>query len=68
MVGIEVAAQRLQEAAAERNAAAGLTPPLSFSIGHVTAEYYSQVTLKELVTKADEEMYKDKRRRKMARE
>jgi diguanylate cyclase (GGDEF)-like protein len=68
VVGIEIAAQRLQEAAKERNAATGLKPPLSFSIGYVTAEYYSVVTLKELVTKADEEMYKDKRRRKMARE
>jgi len=67
-VGIEVAAQRLQQAAAERNAAAGLQPPLSFSVGYVTAEHYSQITLKELVTAADEAMYKDKRQRKMARQ
>ncbi len=67
MLGIEVAAQRLQEAAAERNVATGLRPPLSFSVGYVTAEHYSPVTLKELVTKADEEMYKEKRRKKIAR-
>lgn len=66
-VGIEVAAQRLEVAAAERNTKEGRRYPLSFSIGHVTAEHYSTETLKELVARADEIMYKAKRRRKAAR-
>ena len=67
MVGIEIAAQRLQTAAEERNAKGNRRYPLSFSIGHVTSDYYSTETLKELVTRADEEMYKDKRSRKAHR-
>jgi diguanylate cyclase (GGDEF)-like protein len=67
MVGIEIAVQRLLEAAAERNAKANREPPLSFSIGYVTSEHYSQETLKELVTRADEAMYREKRRKKLAR-
>ncbi len=66
-VGIEIAAQRLATAADERNAAVPRRFPLKFSIGHVTADHYSQETLKELVTKADEQMYKDKRRKKAER-
>jgi len=65
VVGIEIAAHRLAEAAAQRNASDGRRLPLSFSIGYVTCEYYSEETLKELVVKADEKMYQDKRRKKM---
>lgn len=68
MVGIEVAAQRLEAMAAERSAAAGRRFPLSFSIGHVTAEYYSTETLKELIKRADEKMYEEKRRKKVERQ
>ncbi len=67
VVGIEIATQRLLNAAAERNAIAPRRFPLSLSIGHVTAEYYSQESLRELVTRADEEMYKEKRRKKLQR-
>lgn len=67
MVGIEIAAQRLNMTAAERNAKGDRKFPLSFSIGYVTSEYYSTETLKELVTRADEAMYKDKRRKKAQR-
>lgn len=67
MVGIEIAAQRLGAAAAERSAAAGRRFPLSFSIGHVTAEYYSTETLKELVARADKKMYEAKREKKAGR-
>ena len=66
-VGIEIAAERLAAAAAARNAASTRKFPLSFSIGHVTADHYSQETLKDLVTRADEEMYKEKRRKKVRR-
>jgi diguanylate cyclase (GGDEF)-like protein len=67
LVGIEIATNRLQAAAEERNAGTPRKFPLSFSIGHVTTEPYSQVTLKELVTQADAAMYKDKRRKKVER-
>jgi diguanylate cyclase (GGDEF)-like protein len=66
-VGIEIATQRLITSAAERTAKSRREFPLSLSIGHVTAEYHSTETLKELVTKADEAMYKEKRRKKMER-
>ncbi len=66
-VGMEIAVHRLQMAAAERNQATNRKFPLSFSIGHVTCDYYSQETLKELVTRADEAMYRDKRSKKMQR-
>jgi diguanylate cyclase (GGDEF)-like protein len=67
IVGIEIAANRLQVAAEERNASTPRKFPLSFSIGHVTTDPYSQDTLKDLVTRADELMYKDKRRKKVER-
>lgn len=66
-VGIEIAAMRLQAAAAERSSIVGRKSTLSFSIGHVTSEYYSSETLKELVTRADHAMYEEKRRKKVAR-
>jgi diguanylate cyclase (GGDEF)-like protein len=67
IVGIEIAANRLQVAAEEHNANTKRKFPLSFSIGHVTTEPYSQETLKELVTRADAAMYKEKRRKKVER-
>ncbi len=66
-VGIEIATMRLQAAAAERSLTASRRYPLSFSIGHVTSEYHSTETLKELVTRADHAMYEEKRRKKVAR-
>lgn len=66
-VGIEVAAVRLRAAAADRNAKSSRPFPLSFSIGHVTAEHYSTESIRQLVARADELMYEDKRQRKMAR-
>jgi diguanylate cyclase (GGDEF)-like protein len=67
VVGVEIAAQRLLSAAAERNINIPRKFPLSLSIGYVTADYYSQETLKDLVTKADQAMYKEKRRKKLQR-
>jgi len=67
VVGVEIAAQRLMTAAAERNISSPRKYPLSLSIGYVTAEHYSQESLKDLVTRADEAMYKEKRRKKMQR-
>jgi diguanylate cyclase (GGDEF)-like protein len=67
VVGIEIAAQRLLNAAEERNISTQRKFPLSLSIGHVTADYYSQESLKDLVTRADQAMYKDKRKKKLQR-
>ncbi len=67
MVGIEVAALRLKTIAAELSLDVDKRFPLSFSIGHVTAEHYSTETLKELVTRADQAMYEDKNCKKAAR-
>ena len=67
MIGIEVAALRLKTLAEELSVAVDKRYPLSFSIGHVTAEHYSTETLKELVTKADQAMYDDKRCKNVAR-
>lgn len=67
MVGIEVAALRLKTIAEQLSLDVDKRYPLSFSIGHVTAEHYSTETLKELVTKADQAMYEDKRYKKVAR-
>lgn len=67
MVGIEVAAQRLRAAADERNAKSTGLFPLRFSVGYVTVEYHSTETLKELVARADQLMYKEKQAKKVAR-
>jgi diguanylate cyclase (GGDEF)-like protein len=66
-VGIEIAAQRLKNTAAEISAAAGRKYPLSLSIGYVTSEHYSTETLAELVARADQAMYEDKRSKKVPR-
>jgi diguanylate cyclase (GGDEF)-like protein len=67
MVGIELAATRLKASAAERTAAAGRKYPLSLSIGCVTLDHPSNESLKELVRRADEAMYRDKRSKRVAR-
>ena len=66
-VGIELAASRLRAAADEQNAKIARTYPLSFSIGYVTTDHYSNEPLKDMVTRADNLMYDDKRRKKKAR-
>jgi len=67
-VAISIAAQRLQEACALRNAKCDRPFPLSFSIGFVTAEEHTRQSLKELLTEADKAMYVEKRRKKLERE
>ena len=60
------AAQRLEESAAQRNEEAGRRIGLHFSIGHVTTDAGLHESLDELLAKADEAMYEEKRRRKVA--
>ena len=67
MVGIQVAASRLQSAADEQNEKNPRKYPLSLSVGWVTLDHPSNESLKELVRRADEMMYREKRRKKVAR-
>ena len=63
--GISLAAQRIEESVARRNADHIGGPTLSLSIGFVTAESVQVETLPELLAKADHAMYEEKRRKKM---
>jgi diguanylate cyclase (GGDEF)-like protein len=67
VVGIEIAASRLKAAAAEINAKNPRKYPLSLSVGWVTVDHPSDEGLKELVRRADEAMYREKRSKKLAR-
>ncbi|MGA7340117.1 MAG: GGDEF domain-containing protein [Terracidiphilus sp.] len=64
--GICMAAQRIEESAARRNAEDGCSTALSFSLGYVTTGSGPNETLDELLAKADQAMYVDKRRKKVA--
>ncbi len=64
--GISLATERVLECAARRNAEAGQAAALSFSAGYVTAESARHQSLDELLAKADQTMYEDKRRKKVA--
>jgi diguanylate cyclase (GGDEF)-like protein len=63
---IAAATQRLRDTSAHRNAHSGQRIHLSFSIGHVTSEQARNEPLKVLLSKADEAMYQEKRRKKSA--
>ena len=67
MVGIELAAARLKMMAEQRNVAVARKYPLSLSVGFVTLDHPSTESLKELVRRADEAMYREKRSKKVAR-
>jgi diguanylate cyclase (GGDEF)-like protein len=62
---MSIAAQRLEEASAIRNAQPGARFPLNFSVGYTTSEELGRQSLKELLTEADKAMYEDKRRKKL---
>jgi diguanylate cyclase (GGDEF)-like protein len=65
--GIEEAAMRLRQLATERNLKTNREFGLSFSIGWVTLDAGKREPLADLLARADEEMYKEKRRRKALR-
>ena len=67
MVGIELAATRLKSMADTHNQENPRKYPLSLSVGWVTLDHPSNESLKELVRRADEMMYRDKRAKKAAR-
>lgn len=58
------AAARLEEAAAGRNRNAASAMMLRFSVGHATSAVVRHESLEELLARADEAMYEEKRRRK----
>jgi diguanylate cyclase (GGDEF)-like protein len=62
---MSIAAQRLEEASAIRNAQPGVPFPLNFSIGYTTSEEHARQSLEELIAEADKAMYEDKRRKKL---
>jgi diguanylate cyclase (GGDEF)-like protein len=63
--GISLAAQRIDESAARRNAEDGSFAALSLSLGHVTVGPTNHQNLDELLAAADHAMYADKRRKKV---
>jgi diguanylate cyclase (GGDEF)-like protein len=67
-VAMSIAAQRLEAAVAERNAADNFPIPFSFSIGYVTSEEHAHQSLKDLLAEADQAMYQEKRRKKITRD
>lgn len=67
-VGIHMAAQRLEKAAASRNLQEGHAYPLSFSYGHATSEFGRKESLEDLLNQADRAMYIAKRKKRLARE
>jgi diguanylate cyclase (GGDEF)-like protein len=67
MVGIELAATRLRSMTDSHNEKNPRKYPLSLSVGFVTLDHPSNESLKELVRRADEKMYREKRAKKVAR-
>jgi len=62
---IVAASERLREASTHRNAQPGQPFNLTFSVGHVTAEPGAAEQLDALLAKADQAMYREKRRKKI---
>lgn len=61
---IAEASKRVRQAATQRNMDAGRPVGLSFSLGCITSEPGMHEPLADLLARADEEMYREKRRRK----
>jgi diguanylate cyclase (GGDEF)-like protein len=63
---ISVAIHRLREASTLRNSGSKHRPEIGLSIGHVTSAGTGHEPLDELLTRADDAMYEEKRRKKLA--
>jgi diguanylate cyclase (GGDEF)-like protein len=61
---MSIAIQRLEEAVIEANSAPGRKYRLSFSLGSAASGDDPEMTLEELITKADTTMYENKRRKR----
>jgi len=66
-VAISIAARRLEEASAIRNAETDRRFPFGLSMGYVTSEEHAQQSLTDLLSDADKSMYEEKRRKKLNR-
>jgi diguanylate cyclase (GGDEF)-like protein len=64
---ITIVAERLRESAVMRNSGSLRRQPLGFSVGHVTSEAGLHESLDELLARADEAMYSEKRSKKQLR-
>jgi diguanylate cyclase (GGDEF)-like protein len=64
-MAIALAAKRLQDFCALQNAGTRRSMALSFSVGHVTSDSNRREPLDELLAKADQAMYQEKRRKKV---
>jgi diguanylate cyclase (GGDEF)-like protein len=62
---IALVAQRLDASSAQRNTWPGRRLPLSFSTGYVTTDNGRRESLDDLLAKADQAMYREKRRKKV---
>jgi diguanylate cyclase (GGDEF)-like protein len=67
-MAISIAAQQLKAACALRNSQPGLSFPLSFSIGYVTAEQHIRQSLKELLAQAGNAIGEPSGRKKLSRD
>ncbi len=63
-LAVSLAIERLEAAVERRNAELNLTLPLSFSIGYSISASARHESLDELISRADREMYRNKRERK----
>lgn len=63
---ITIVAERLRESAVLRNSGTR-RQPLSFSVGHITSEAKQHESLDEMLARADEAMYREKRSKKQLR-
>lgn len=64
-MAIALAAKRLQDFCELQNAGTQRSMALSFSVGHVTSDSTRREPLDELLAKADQAMYQEKRRKKV---
>ncbi|HEV2325220.1 MAG TPA: GGDEF domain-containing protein [Terracidiphilus sp.] len=66
-IELVIAIERLRDAVARKNQAAGQRFSISLSMGYAVTEDFAHETLQSLVKKADEAMYEEKRAKKQAR-
>jgi diguanylate cyclase (GGDEF)-like protein len=66
-VAMAIACGRLVDASVARNSGAGRRFPFSFSMGYVTSNGHTHLSLQELLAQADKAMYEEKRQKKITR-
>jgi diguanylate cyclase (GGDEF)-like protein len=66
-IELAIAIKRLRDAVIRKNSAAGQRFSISLSMGYAVTEDFAHDTLRSLVAKADEDMYKEKHAKKKLR-